>query len=132
MKDKKTVYNIYSFAQIGWTDPFPKPLLEGEFNSEPSISDNTATQYIDNASKRNNEILGKDFLYQEKKFKVEQEGAPPEEINLIYCKERYTKEYSPMTVYIPTKDIMFKLMRGCLGCQNVEDLWIFHEDYTKL
>ena len=52
-------------------------------------------------------------------------------LKLIYFKQRYS-ENSPMTVYIPTKDIMFKMMRACLGCQNIEDLWIFNEDHTQM
>jgi hypothetical protein len=40
IKDQKTSYNIYSFSQLGWPDPFPKPLLEGDFIDPPAISDN--------------------------------------------------------------------------------------------
>ena len=75
-------------------------------------------------------------MYQEKKVNIMRPGTPESDdedtIKLIYPRDRYTSEHSPMTIYIPTREIMFKMMRACLGCKNVEDLWIFHEDHTKL
>ena len=35
---------------------------------------------------------------------------------------------SPMIVYIPSKEVMFKMMRACLGCNHKEELWINYKD----
>lgn len=35
--------------------------------------------------------------------------------NLIYKKKIYELPYSPVCIYIPTKEVMFKLMRACIG-----------------
>lgn len=48
--------------------------------------------------------------------------------DLVYHESRYREEFSPYVVYIPTDDIMFKLMRACLGCSKIEDLWIYQND----
>jgi hypothetical protein len=128
VQDLETSHNINSFAQIGWTDPFPRPVCTGEFVEEPDITDSIATQHIDMAVKKNKDILAKNFLYQDKTVL----GKKKKEVKLIYPLIRYDPDDSPMTIYIPTRSVMFKLMRACLGCKHVEDLWIFHEDHTQL
>lgn len=45
--------------------------------------------------------------------------------DLVYHESRYTEEYSPYVVYLPGDDLLFKLMRSCLGCKQVQDLWIY-------
>ena len=37
-----------------------------------------------------------------------------EKIDLVYNEKRYIKDNSPNTLYIPSKLVMFKLMRACL------------------
>ena len=46
--------------------------------------------------------------------------------NLIYDVDRYLEEMSPMCVYIPSRELIFKMMRACVGCTKVEDLWIYN------
>ena len=29
-----------------------------------------------------------------------------------------------MIVYLPSNELMFKMMRACFGCQSKDDLWI--------
>ena len=36
-----------------------------------------------------------------------------------------------MCVYIPTNDVLFKLMRATIGVDKVEDIWIFNEGYQS-
>ena len=38
-----------------------------------------------------------------------------------YC--RYVKEHSPACLYIPSKQVMFKLMRACIHVEGPQDLW---------
>ena len=51
--------------------------------------------------------------------------------NLTYQLDRYNEEFSPMCVYIPTNDILFKLMRATIGVDKVQDIWIFNEGYQS-
>ena len=55
-------------------------------------------------------------------------NEPGEEAqDLIYHIDRYWKDTSPMCVYIPSKEVIFKMMRACIGCTSVKDLWIYNE-----
>ena len=42
---------------------------------------------------------------------------------LVYPKSRFTKEHTPMIIYIPSREMMIKIMRASMGCQRIEDLW---------
>ena len=46
----------------------------------------------------------------------------------VYGETRYIKGFSPYCIYIPTKDVMFKLMRACVGVKHVEDLWFNRQE----
>ena len=51
--------------------------------------------------------------------------------NLVYLEKRYISDQSPMCVYLPSNEILFKMMRACLGCDEVEDLWIYEPQEEK-
>ena len=36
--------------------------------------------------------------------------------HLVYPQSRYNDEYSPMIIYLPSKPMMVKIMRACIGC----------------
>ena len=44
--------------------------------------------------------------------------------DLVYDKSRYIQNYGPNVIYIPSKAIMFKLMRSCIKCEDSLDLWV--------
>ena len=44
--------------------------------------------------------------------------------DLIYGKSRFLKHMSPWQVYIPRKEIMFKIMRACIEVKEPNELWI--------
>jgi len=46
-------------------------------------------------------------------------------VNLVYHLHRYIDDCSPMCVYLPSNEVMFKMMKACLYVQRVEDLWIY-------
>jgi len=48
-----------------------------------------------------------------------------ETCNLTYNKRRYFPADSINCVYIPSNELLFKMMRACVGCEKVEDLWIY-------
>ena len=37
-----------------------------------------------------------------------------------------------MTVYFPSPDLLFKMMRACVGCLSVRDLWIYNETINQV
>ena len=43
--------------------------------------------------------------------------------DLVYPKNRYVEDQSPLLVYLPSRKIMFQIMRACIGVSHVEDLW---------
>ena len=71
-------YQIWSFQQIGMSDPFPNEPMETEF-SVPTCND-----------------------------------------DLVYRADRYMDGNSPCVIYIPSKLLLFKLMRSCIGVNKIE------------
>jgi hypothetical protein len=53
----------------------------------------------------------------------EKERMPEKPNDWVYGKSRYFKAFSPSCIYIPTNQVMLKLMRACLGVERPEDLW---------
>ena len=50
--------------------------------------------------------------------------VPPQiEGELVYDKCRYMEGYGPKCIFIPSKQIMFKLMRACVDVQDESELW---------
>ena len=45
--------------------------------------------------------------------------------DLVYHVERYSFDYSPMMIYIPTKLVLTKIMRACIAVEHKEELWIY-------
>ena len=43
--------------------------------------------------------------------------------DLVYRVNRYTKGNSPNTLYFPSKMMLFKMMRACIGVTDPKDLW---------
>ena len=41
----------------------------------------------------------------------------------VYSNSRYKYRRSPMTIYFPSRKMMFKMMRACLGIQDSDKLW---------
>jgi len=42
----------------------------------------------------------------------------------VYPKSKYFEESNPFCLYIPNKEIMFKMIRACIKVTEPEDLWI--------
>jgi hypothetical protein len=41
---------------------------------------------------------------------------------LVYDRSRFG-ENSPLCIFIPSKEVMVKIMKACIGLENPEDLW---------
>lgn len=48
--------------------------------------------------------------------------------NLVYQHSRYDAHQPPICVYIPSPEMLFKLMRSSIGCHEPEDLWIYDKE----
>ena len=59
------------------------------------------------------------------KMKAEKvENAEEKKIcDLVYNIKRYEKHRCPFTIYLPSRGIMFKMMKACIGCDLTSDLW---------
>ena len=42
--------------------------------------------------------------------------------DLVYNESRYKHEYSPMSIYVPSKLVIVKLMRAAMACNDSGDL----------
>lgn len=49
---------------------------------------------------------------------------PADKDDYAYAESRLIKGFIPTVVYVPTKEMMFKMMRACIGVTKVQDLWI--------
>ena len=56
----------------------------------------------------------------------------PEKVtDMVYSESRMKHpECSPMCVYIPNRQIMFKLIRACTGVRTVGELWFMRNKGT--
>ena len=43
---------------------------------------------------------------------------------LVYAESRFKPDEPPQVVYIPRREIMFKIMRACIDVKHEEDLWV--------
>ena len=55
-----------------------------------------------------------------------------DEGGLVYANERYVRENSPHTIYIPSRMVLFKIMRACIDISYPEYLWFsMNEDLIE-
>ena len=50
-------------------------------------------------------------------------AVPKTQEDLVYRSDRYAEDFSPYVIYYPSKLVLFKLMRACIGVTNEDDLW---------
>jgi len=64
-----------------------------------------------------------------KEEKIDRSGQPLQgPRHLVYDRCRYVKDRSPMSIYIPSKNIMFKVMRACINIKDPNKLWYVKKD----
>ena len=94
---RQKVYFIKRFEDIGWIDPFPDDPMDVSYETPSEVSGG------DGPGPR-----------------------IPEDISTYaYAKSRLIEGFVPTVVYEPSKEIMFKMMRACIGVTDKKDLWIF-------
>ena len=52
---------------------------------------------------------------------------PTDDLDFVYSDSRYRKDNSPNCIYIPSRRLMLKIMRACIGVTKEEDLWYQYE-----
>ena len=119
---------VTSLNSIGWTDPFPKPVpIAPEIPKEildPQGIPTTGNKY---AQIRLQEEFQKKISGYNEWLRTKNQQTPSnilEENGMAYVDSLYSKDRSPMCVYMPSNAVLFKIMRACIGCENIEDLWI--------
>ena len=51
--------------------------------------------------------------------------SSPEKVSQdVYHTSRYVESQSPNVNFIPRQEIMWKLMRSCIGVKDPDDLWV--------
>jgi hypothetical protein len=53
-------------------------------------------------------------------------GYLKDRFKFVYQDHRYTPDHSPFMIYIPSRHVMVKLMRSCLGIQSLDEFWIYN------
>ena len=43
--------------------------------------------------------------------------------NLIYPEYKYRKDECPACIYVPSRPLLLKILRACMGCSSSKDLW---------
>ena len=56
-----------------------------------------------------------------------EERDEPLPYKMAYPDYKYQKEYLPMCLYIPTDEIMVKIIRMCIYVDDVKQLFIYNE-----
>ena len=53
-----------------------------------------------------------------------------EQNKLVYAKQRFQPNTSPFCIFIPRREMMFKMMRACIEVKTANDLWLNKENTT--
>ena len=93
VKTQPTSYNISSFEEIGMVDPFPESPMIKRHFNLPRCLG--IGEYDTNH-----------LVYDESRYHLDDDISKN-----IYC------------LYIPSKEVMFKIMRACVNAQIENDLW---------
>ena len=55
-----------------------------------------------------------------------------DKMDLAYEKSRYLPDQHLSMIYIPRAEMMFKMMRACIGVKEISELWIFDQNSKHL
>lgn len=50
--------------------------------------------------------------------------------HLIYKPSRFDEKRSPNCIFLPSQELLFKMMRACIGAESPKDLWIYDENIS--
>ena len=115
---KKVSWKINSFEELGLLDPFPAE------NIEIDKEDDVDSKEKEEEKKDKNPKKLERRKTKERLKELEAEETPLEySWEFVYPLIRIDKNCSPLTVYIPKKEIMFKIMRASIEVDTEFDFW---------
>ena len=53
---------------------------------------------------------------------------PENKTDLVYEEVRFVQGMAPKCIYVPSPILMLKLMRSCINCHTVQELWFNREE----
>ena len=56
-------------------------------------------------------------------------GLPEDHNDLTYHESRFMDDNSPKCLYLPSRFVMFKIMRACVDVTKVDELWFMHPEW---
>ena len=62
---------------------------------------------------------------------TEGSAAAQATVDISYDPQRYDEVCSPMCVLVPHRDVLFKMMKACVGVEKVQDLWMYNESIEE-
>ena len=63
----------------------------------------------------------------ENSVKFETTRSRGKRVDISYDPSRYDEIMSPMCVTIPHRDVLLKMMKACVGVEEIKDLWIYNQ-----
>jgi hypothetical protein len=128
----QTSFMITGLDQIGMVDPFPQDerlFHQGNVNQKLKRLTAVGIKEIDRKRLKKRYRRGKaNPLFESDSFSSDSSSgcsSDDEEVLIhdVYKFTRYLSRHSPHCIYLPTKFVMFKLMRACIDVKGVGELW---------
>ena len=51
-----------------------------------------------------------------------------ENTRLVYDRNRYDPDNSPLMIYVPSREMLFKMMKACIDVDSIYELWIYDDE----
>lgn len=99
---RQKIYLIKRFEDIGWVDPFPDDCLDVNYVTEDD-------EYTSGGGDGPGPCI------------------PADKDAYAYAESRLIKGFIPTVIYVPSEEMMFKMMRACIGVTDKKDLWIYKQ-----
>ena len=93
---------------------------------EESKQTDTKPKADDSLVSINIQNMGLKYTGQTKQI-VETQKLICENMKLIYAQDRYHEDNSPSQVFIPAKEVLLKMMKACIGVENIYEVWIYDD-----
>ena len=132
---KKQTVRIQKFNELGWADPFSKGKREYSDSDDSSISDHESDEKLieskpkqkgqkkhDGTIKINKEIL--------RVWKQKGQLNEHERKQIDKLLENAKKVRSVYVLALPSEQLMFNIIRACVGVTEIKDLW-FNSRHEK-
>lgn len=118
---------IHEFKELGWIDPFaPVPKLPSE-QVEPGLKREGTKKGFGSSAKKATDMPAKLLR---KNTKNLPEKTHTDENAFDYVNSMVDDLDNIRSIYalaLPSEQLMFNMMRACVGATEIEDLWFYHK-----